>query len=173
MRRRFANNVEHPYIALTASQFAWWHLYTGKHDDAEPLFTEALKIYRTRFGRKHPNVVSPLLGLGCTLLARGEVDRADQVLQEARSVARDALPEHHWLASGATSAWGECLTVMGRFEEAEPRLLQGYEDMLGVRGETDRHVQTALARIVTLYEKWGKTELADKFRVKKTKDGDS
>ena len=53
---------------------------------------------------------------------------------------------------------GACLAGLGRFEEAEPLLLNSYPKIAKDRGPTHRRTREALRRIVQLYTLWGKPE---------------
>ncbi len=53
---------------------------------------------------------------------------------------------------------------MQRFEEAERLLLEGYADLRSSSGDENPYTQDALTRLITLYEVWGKPEVADTYR---------
>ena len=59
---------------------------------------------------------------------------------------------------------GECLTAEDRYAEAEPLLLQSYDNLRASAGEKSEHVIEAVTRLVTLYERWRKPGLATKYR---------
>jgi hypothetical protein len=59
---------------------------------------------------------------------------------------------------------GECLLALSRFDAAEPLLLSGASSIPVVRGPGLYDRQTANRLLVTLYERWGKPEEAQKFR---------
>jgi hypothetical protein len=64
---------------------------------------------------------------------------------------------------------GECLTARGKYAEAEPLLLAGYDGMLQRAKEMrpgNNSLTDAGQRLVRLYEAWGKPELAADWRAK-------
>ena len=59
---------------------------------------------------------------------------------------------------------GECLMAQNRYEEAETLLLESHTAMNKAMGANDPRVQRAKARLVKLYEAWGKPEEAAVYR---------
>ncbi len=64
------------------------------------------------------------------------------------------------------SVLGAALTGLGRYDEAEPLLLQSYPDILEDRGPEHRRTREAARRIVALYDAWGKPDLAAEWRAR-------
>jgi hypothetical protein len=60
------------------------------------------------------------------------------------------------------SALGEALTASGRHDEAETQLINSFR-FLSEAGSRHHRRDTA-ARLVTLYERWGRPEKADDYR---------
>jgi hypothetical protein len=65
------------------------------------------------------------------------------------------------LTSGAL---GECLTTQKRYDEAEPLLIASHDSL--VKSQAAHNPRTLLAqrRLIELYQRWNKPELADKYR---------
>jgi hypothetical protein len=82
------------------------------------------------------------------------------VIQEA------AFPEGGWRIAETTSIIGGVLVAQGRFNEAQPLLLDALRVMESDSQAPKRRTQNALARIINLYETWGKTDEAAKWRSK-------
>ena len=66
---------------------------------------------------------------------------------------------------------GECLTALGRFDEAETLLLGSYDRLKAAQSESGNETLDALRRTVKLYESWdaadpnrGHAEKAAKYR---------
>ena len=75
-----------------------------------------------------------------------------------------------WHTSEAASQMGGFLLIQKNYAAAEPYLLQGYQ---GLKDREDRIPETsrrrideARARIIALYDAWGKPEKADEWRKK-------
>lgn len=58
---------------------------------------------------------------------------------------------------------GEALAGQGRYAEAEPLLVEGYEKMAPPKSAVSRK-REALERVIKLYETWGKPEEAARYR---------
>lgn len=62
------------------------------------------------------------------------------------------------------SGLGTSLVHLGRYEEAEPLLLEGYRGRIEVFDAADDRTQRAIQGLVTLYESWNKPDEAAEFR---------
>jgi hypothetical protein len=62
------------------------------------------------------------------------------------------------------SKLGKCLAVQGKFDEAEPLLLGGYEGVKLHMTVPGPEVIEASERLVQLYESWGKNDKANEWR---------
>lgn len=75
----------------------------GRYREAEPLFQEALSIYRDQFGdssaetlrERDPNVATSLNNLASLYQAQGRYKDAEPLYQESLSIWREALNERH------------------------------------------------------------------------------
>jgi hypothetical protein len=74
------------------------------------------------------------------------------------------LPEKHFMSALSKGALGEVLSSQKRFAEAEPLLVSSYQDLKQSQAANSPRIRTALQRLVTLYEQWGKPEAADEYR---------
>ncbi len=62
------------------------------------------------------------------------------------------------------SLLGECLTKQRRYREAEPFLIESYNDLKSSLSEQNPRTAEARQRLVEFYEAWGKPELAAHYR---------
>ena len=81
-----------------------------------------------------------------------------RLINEALRIHKAALPDDHAMLAHARSVLGECLTALGRYDEAEPLVLESYERLQAVLGESGTETRKALPRIVKLYEAWDASE---------------
>ena len=72
----------------------------------------------------------------------------------------------NWQVSSAESQLGDCLVALGRFREAEPLILESYVNIQKQLGDSHTATEAAARRIPKLYEAWGKTDEAEKWRKK-------
>ncbi len=113
---------------------------------------------------EHPFAAVVQTNLARLLVTRGEPAMAEPLIREALATLHNAHGADHWLTADAGSVYGTCLAGLGRHAEAEPLLLAAYPVLKQERGERADYTRDALARIVELYEAWGKPEKAAEYR---------
>jgi tetratricopeptide (TPR) repeat protein len=94
----------------------------GRYDEAAALLTDAIAILRESQGDHHATLATALYNLGRVQLCRREFEAAAATLRDAADRQRAALPAGDWRVESTSSALGEALTGLGRYDEAE-RLL--------------------------------------------------
>jgi hypothetical protein len=95
---------------------------------------------------------------------------AEAVLRECLAIREKTQPDR-WSTFDARSMLGGSLLGEGKYAEAEPLIVSGYEGMKAREAQlpttTTRHrLARAAERIVRLYEAWGKPEEATEWRRK-------
>jgi hypothetical protein len=123
-----------------------------------------LNIYRACYGDDSEYLTYPMADWGLLLLKKGEPERAEPLLREAWRIRREKLLAGDWRTANAQSLLGECLAAMGKYEEAEPLLLDGYHALHASPETSPGLVDEAIRRIIEMYESWGKPEQAAGFR---------
>jgi eukaryotic-like serine/threonine-protein kinase len=137
----------------------------GRYAESLSKVTEALKIYRESFGPYYDNYPTALIINGLILAKTGQAQEGEKILREAVKIRTESLPKEHYWVALANGALGECLTIQKRYNEAEPLLLNSYEALKISQGAGNPRTTIALQRLIALYEKWGKPELAARYRV--------
>jgi hypothetical protein len=94
----------------------------------------------------------------------GQVKEGETILREAVKIRTESLPKEHYWVALANSALGECLTIQQRYDEAEPLVVGSYESLKNSQGTNNPRTRLALQRLVELYEKWQKPDLAARYR---------
>ena len=166
-RRVLAGRVEtlgdgHPLVAQSHHNLAGILTGKGEYEEARGLYREALTRARAALGDAHPGVGHILMGLGQLELTAGDPVRAEALLREAAEVRRQALPPDHWLTARSHSLLGAALAAQGRHSDAEPLLVDSLKAIRAARREGDRETREALARVVELYESWGRDHEAER-----------
>jgi serine/threonine protein kinase len=126
--------------------------------------TETLKIYLETFGTHYDNYPTALIIQGLSLAKTGHLKEGETILREAVKIRTESLPKEHYWVALANSALGECLTIQQRYDEAEPLLVGSYESLKNSQGTNNPRTRLALQRLVELYEKWQKPDLAARYR---------
>jgi hypothetical protein len=89
---------------------------------------------------------------------------AERRFAEALAQLRKSCPETDWEVGRAKSELGGRLSARGAFAEAEPLLLEGYAALSGDERTAADAVRDARARLVRLYEAWGRPVDAARWR---------
>ena len=101
------------------------------------------------------------------LLLEKQPAEAELKLRECLTIRQKIQPDD-WTTFETKSILGEALLDQNKFAEAEPLLLSGYEGMKQredtIPSQDKPRLTKALERLVKLYEAWGKTDKAMKWR---------
>ena len=144
-----------------------WALW-DQHEavEAESLLREALALRRKVLPSAHPEITKTMTLLGWVLAETGKTGEAGPLLREALGVRRHALPADHWLTAVTANILGGCLTMEGRYAEAEAVLLSIGETLAPVPDFLAGRIPGTAARLVALYEAWGRDEQAASWRAR-------
>ena len=127
--------------------------------------TEAARLFA--HNPSSPTHASALAVRGATLLLEGNPAEAELKLRESLAVRQKTDPEH-WATFDTKSLLGQALADEGKYAEAEPLLLSGYEGLAKHRETIPSHDKPRIAkareRLVQLYEAWGKQDEAARWR---------
>ncbi|MEX2173578.1 MAG: tetratricopeptide repeat protein [Pirellulaceae bacterium] len=136
----------------------------------EAISRDILAVQRKNLVPEHLSIAESLAHLGRNLLIQKRHTEAEPLLRECLAIReKTTLPDGWgWLRFHAESLLGGSLLGQGRYAEAEPHLVHGYQGMKQsdrqAHGPNKGHLIQALERLVQLYDSWGKQEEADKWR---------
>ena len=162
-----ALGTAHPRYAQRLAGLASVLRLEGKLSEAEARNADALAISRPALGPKHPTVARHEVGLARIYLDQGRPGAAEPLLLHALQVQRAGAGARDWRLGSTESLLGAAYTKLSRFAEAEPHLLRAFQILKvtpGSEGQETREARANLARLVTLYEAWGKPERAARYR---------
>jgi serine/threonine protein kinase/tetratricopeptide (TPR) repeat protein len=150
---------------------AWSYWDAGRLDEAIRLSEEVLNIAEVKLGPDHPDTVFVkdihAGALGLKLLQQKRCAEAEPLLRRGLSIYMRKVP-WHWSASNGQSLLGESLLGQEKYAEAEPLLIGGYEGMKRREAKIPAllkgRLTEAAARLVQLYEAWGKPEKAAEWQ---------
>jgi tetratricopeptide (TPR) repeat protein len=86
----------------------------GRITEAEPWFARAASLYEKLYGRNHPDFATVLVNLAGALRARGDLNTATGMLQNARNILLSTVGSEHPNAQAACRALNEVLVQAGR-----------------------------------------------------------
>ncbi len=155
----------HPEVAATLSMLGRFLAEDGQRVEAEEKLRAALALYEGLIDPQHPDIAIAEMGLADLLVGEGErLTEASALANASRDKLARALGEEHWITAVSTSVAGAALSQLERFEDAEPLLLQSYQQLRDASSTRPVYLRAALGRVVDLYTKWGKLEAAGHYR---------
>ncbi len=145
----------------------------GRYAETEEILVEEIRIAEEHWPEGNWRVGAAYGALGDFYLSRGDTLKAEAQHRRRVEVYVETLgPGHAWTGF-AQAVLATCLTAMGRFEEAERLLLEGHATLRETSGEENSYTQDARARLVRLYEAWGKPGFAARYRTSAPPAADS
>ncbi len=131
------------------------------YEAGESYFREAISILKKH---EHPWVAVAMSNLGELMNRKGDFEGAEPVFEEALSIGLEHLGDKNQDVAKLQSRYGECLLKLGKYEEAENKLLVALPILRDTLGVQDKRTQQTIGLIVELYEILDRTEEAEKYR---------
>jgi eukaryotic-like serine/threonine-protein kinase len=160
---------DHPETLTTQENLALAHEDQGEVARAEPLLRDLLAKRRMKLGGRDLAIVRLLSKLGANLVKQQKYVEAEPILRECLKIREAKLPGD-WSTFESRSVLGGSLLGQKKYAEAEPLVCSGYEGMKAreakLRPLERPRLAEAAARVVRLYEAWGKPEKAEEWRRK-------
>jgi hypothetical protein len=154
-------------LARVPSQLVAAYIQVGQFAKAEPISREDLEQTRTKFGPADSRTAGAMATLGLILMKQQKWAEAEPVLRDCLKI-REAKEPDEWSTFNTRSVLGGCLLGQTRFSEAEPLIVDGYTGLKAraakMPAPAKKYLAEAGARIVPLYEAWGKNEKAEEWR---------
>jgi serine/threonine protein kinase len=155
---------EHQQTLVSRSNLAFALNRSGQLGEAKEQLDILLGTREKLFGKEHAEVALTLALLGDNAYRRKEYAEAEAYLRRCIAIREKALGPTHPTTMISKSSLGEALTALGKFEEAEPLIVEGQKAVeADVRAPTWAKVMV-LERAVKLYEAWGKDDKAVAYR---------
>jgi serine/threonine protein kinase/tetratricopeptide (TPR) repeat protein len=159
----------HPHTQISRHNLAGTYDAAGQFARAEPLYRLGLEQAREQFGAADPRTAGAMAQLGTNLLQQEKWAEAEPELRECLAIREKALPDD-WLRFNSMSQLGGALLGQGKYTDAETMIVRGFEGMKArearIPPPARPRLSEAAARVVRLYEAWGKPEKAEEWRKK-------
>jgi tetratricopeptide (TPR) repeat protein len=156
--REATPGTKHAEIAACRNQLATAYRLAGRTTEAAHLFDQSADS---------PAKASALALAGATLLLQNKPEEAELTLRKCLAMRQRLLPDE-WTTFDTQSLLGEALLEQKKFADAEPLLLNGYQGLKAREDSIPSPDRPRLAkageRLVTLYQGWGKSDEAAKWR---------
>jgi tetratricopeptide (TPR) repeat protein len=170
-----AAGLERKQFVHAAGSYIVWSVcdYLEQHrrfDEADQWRQKWLAAVSKRDGADSIDYASELARQGENMLRNRRDVAAEPLLRASVAILQKGEPEGTTIAF-AQSLLGDDLARQKRFAEAEPLLIQGYEQLKARSNQLEPlyaryRITEAGQRIVQLYEAWGRPEKADQWRKK-------
>ena len=160
---------DHPHTINCEQLLIDAYTAAGRYTGSESLLRDRLERARKRFGSSDQRTAAAMASVGSNLIKQQKWPEAETILRELVSIREKALPDDS-LRFNAMSQLGGALLGQGRYAEAEPLVIDGYEGMkaraarIPPAGEVS--VSEAAERVIRLYQAWGKPQKAAEWKVK-------
>jgi tRNA A-37 threonylcarbamoyl transferase component Bud32 len=165
-RRRIQLGPDHPDTLISMDNLANMYEAAGRLTDALPLHEEAVERFKVKLGPDHPDTLLAITNLARADLA-GKPARAEPLLREILAIRERKTPDD-WPTFATRSLLGGSLLGQRKYAEAEHLLLSGFEGLKArearIPTRSKKRLAEAGARIVQLYDAWGKKDKADAWR---------
>ena len=139
----------------------------GRLSDALPLYEAALQGLTAKLGRDHAATLTAMDSLAAAHMHAGKPAAAEPLLREELAL-RLTKTRDNWDTFETRALLGASLLAQTKYAEAEPLLLAGYEGMEAREAKIPPFHKIRLpeagARIIALYDAWGKKDKADLWR---------
>jgi serine/threonine protein kinase/Flp pilus assembly protein TadD len=139
----------------------------GDFPGAVKLFRQELAIRTATQPPEHADVGTAMSQLADALSRAGEAPQeAIDLAQRALALRKKVFGADHWAVWSTTSVLGAAYASAGQFDKAEPLLLDSFKGLESGSAIGNRPRIDAAARLVNLYEKWGKADRAQQWKLK-------
>ncbi|MEQ1690079.1 MAG: serine/threonine-protein kinase [Gemmatimonas sp.] len=154
----------HPDYAFTLFAYAMNQMDLAKYANAIASCEQVLAFRGTTIPEAHPSVASCLQTMGRARDQLGDTAGGRAALEASLALRKKYLPAGSWLLASSESVLGEHFTKVRDFLTADRYLLPATAVLAEQMGDASPRTQASLARVVALYEAWGKADLALSFR---------
>ncbi len=156
---------DHPKTLTAYGNLAYILEDLGNNAEAETWFRRVLAgLRKNTKGGADPEMWSAINNLAMLLMKEGKVEEAGAQFRELLDACEPTVPADHPFLAIFRNNYGECLTKLKRFEEAERELLRSQEVLVKKLGATHARTVKGRGRLAGMYEAWGKGEKAGEWR---------
>ena len=150
-------------VATTQNQLGILAFQGKQLDAAQSYFTQARDTWQKLFGDQYPSVAVAYSNLGSVCLEKKDLPCAEKMYRDAVS-RLDASSANSLNDTVAHVKLGRALLRQGRFAEAEPESLFGYNGLVKQVGPNDRFLKVARTDLAAIYDGLHNAAKAARFR---------
>jgi tetratricopeptide (TPR) repeat protein len=147
----------HPDVANSLNNLALLYYFQGRYTDTEPLYLQALDLYkRLLVGESHPDVALSLNNLAELYRSQGRYTEAEPLYLQALDLIKRLLGESHPNVASSLNNLAELYRAQGRYTDAESLFLQALDLRKRLLGDSHPLVATSLNNLALLYYSQGR-----------------
>jgi len=166
-RKLLGDNDPETTTSLHNLRAVLWDL--GKLPEAERLCEEQIAAVRAHSPVDEQKLADALAPLATTLVMEKKFSQAEPVARESLTI-REAKSPEDWRTHSTRSLLGDCLLGQGKYLDAEPLLLTGYEGMklreATIPTRSKQRLKETLQSLVQLYERTSRPDQAGEWKKK-------
>jgi len=155
---------DHPLTAQSHNNYGVFLRNQGQVEEALTHLRRALEIHRSRFGEEHLDVGIAYTNLASALKSLGRFDEAQAAYESALASVEGSMGRTYWVYGQVQYNYGVLFRDAGRYAEAEPLMVAGYETVRDGLGADSRRALLAVEGIVELYDQWDRPATAATYR---------
>jgi len=153
----------HPAVLVAMNSLAYALEDIGKLGEAEQIYRDTLAIQR-QANTAHPETFGTRNNLAMLLMRQDKLALAEQEFVQIIELATEHLGAEHPYVMIFSNNYGECLTRMKRYAEAESMLVRTHAALSKSMGADNARTTKARNRLADLYDRTGRPESAAKWR---------
>ena len=154
---------DNPDVARIMNRIGYWYIERRDYTTADRYLEDALAMRRRVFGASHPEIASSLVNVGILQVATGKYRDALVSSRTAADIYTAALSATNWKTALAESINGAALTGIGKYQEAEERLMPAYTILMKDAGALPMYRELARRYVEELYQSWGRPRDARRY----------
>ena len=154
---------DNPDVARVMTVLGYLLTDRGDYSSAETYLQEGLAMRRRLFGNSHPEIASSLLYVAILQVATHKYPAALVSARSSADMYTAALSASNWKTAIAQAVSGAALAGMGKYAEAEERLLQAYTVLRNDDGALPMYRKLARHYLEDLYRSWGRPSDAMRY----------
>lgn len=150
---------DHPKAMATMGNLAFVQEDLGKLADAEQTYRRLIEL-RRRSRLTDQTAWGDVNNYAMLLRRVGRASEATALYREILPLCEAGLPEGHYITAIFRNNYGDCLTDLGSYAEAERALLDSQRVMERFFKPPHPRIDNGRARLARLYTAWGRPEQA-------------
>ncbi|WP_253257792.1 tetratricopeptide repeat protein, partial [Microcystis aeruginosa] len=129
----------------------------------EPLYLEALDLYKRLLGDNHPSLATSLNNLAHLYDSQGRYTEAEPLYLEALDLCKRLLGDNHPHVANSLNNLAGLYYSQGRYTEAEPLYLEAINIATQGLGKNHPHTQTFYRNYLRMLSQLPEAELRQRF----------